>query len=134
MTTDEVEYWYRYYDFRYAAPISCGEYDEEVIGTSTAAVHLEKFEVIKHTPKGVWINMGLGDKKFVLKCARKRFACPTIEEAKESFLARKKRQLRIHQARVEHILDVMYLIENDLMKERYGGYAKHKRLLLTRTT
>lgn len=52
------------------------------------------WHVEKRTPKGVWIHYGL-DKKFVLLYGRKRFAYPTKEEALESLIARKKRQIRI---------------------------------------
>lgn len=102
------EYWYRYEDVKYAAPID--EY-ERPIGEGRVEVRLRKYRVIKHTPKGVWISQDFWftphhdhiypdnvNKKFVLRDARKRFACPTIEEALESFKARKKRQIRILRA------------------------------------
>ena len=60
---------------------------------------ISKHAVIERTPCGVWLDYH-GQRKFVLSGARKRFACPTIEEAKESFIARKTRQLAILRARV----------------------------------
>lgn len=58
---------------------------------------LSSFEVLKHTPAGVWIDeFGHGKKtRFVLTRARKRYACPTVEEALASYHARKKRQASI---------------------------------------
>lgn len=50
-------------------------------------VYLEKFCVIRETPKGCWIEYG-GGEKFILAGVGKRFAYPTIEEAKISFLKR----------------------------------------------
>ncbi len=56
----------------------------------------QQYEVIKTTPKGVWLKKGWwGQKRFVLRDAKKRFACPTKAEAKESFISRKKRQISI---------------------------------------
>lgn len=94
------EYWYRYEDVRYAAPVN--EYDEPV-GLGTLKVNLREFPVMRHTPKGVWLggasNFG-NYERFVCHEWTKKFACPTIEEAQVSFLARKSRQMRIYKARL----------------------------------
>lgn len=62
---------------------------------------LEKWPVFKETPKGVWLGAAGGPKKFVNTSWKKRFACPSIEEALQSFIARKRRQISIldHQLR-----------------------------------
>lgn len=78
--SDTETYWYRYDDYARSD------------GTS---VYLGKHRVAKETPKGVWLNAAGKGGRFVLRDARKRFACPTITEAKESFLARKTRQVSI---------------------------------------
>jgi hypothetical protein len=52
-----------------------------------------------------------GEKKFVLKDARKRFACPTPEEAMESFIARKKRQRGILKAQLVHVEEAIDIAE-----------------------
>lgn len=59
----------------------------------------EKYEVIKRTPKGAWINLGYAwekdpKKKFILDNARRRWAYPTVELALNSFRIRKERQIR----------------------------------------
>ena len=83
---------YRFSDHQTAGPI-----DEfgDLCGPSTTHVTMLKYPVLKVTPKGAWISV-LGQRKFVLLTARKRFACPTKVEAKESFIARKRAQIRIH--------------------------------------
>ena len=58
-----------------------------------------KFQVLRRTERGVWLVTGeFGRPRFVLDRAIKRFACPTIEEALESFRARKIKQAAIHRA------------------------------------
>lgn len=80
-----MEIYYRYSEFRTSESMS---------------LHLETFEVLKYTQRGVWLDYYGGGKKFVLNEARKRFACPTKEEALESFRARKKRQIKILKAQL----------------------------------
>lgn len=86
-------------------------------GYYTTSSQLEAwfYQVAKTTPKGVWLNLGFtidwgtqpkeeriklrnGDYRFVLLDARKQFACPTIHEALESFIARKNRHLDVLEA------------------------------------
>lgn len=71
---------------------------------TTLEVRVREFEVVRETPKGVWLAPGWGGRpRFVLRDSRKRYACPTVEEAHESFLARKRRHLRILRAQVESV-------------------------------
>ena len=105
--------WYRYEDIRYAAPLD--EYDQAV-GRGRLVIELRKFEVNKITPKGVWLAykfgaLTCGDRRFVLLDAHKRFACPTIKEAKESFLARKRKQSRIYKSRMLDAEEAIHMIE-----------------------
>ena len=59
-------------------------------------VLLETHTVVKRTPKGyVLQEHQWAKKRFVLDYGRKRFAYPTKEEAKASFLARKERQIAL---------------------------------------
>lgn len=64
------------------------------------------FPVVRETPKGVWIRTQerrwyCDEKlKFVLRGSRKRWACPTVEEAKVSYHERKRAQVRILRARL----------------------------------
>jgi len=100
------ETWYRFVDMRHA---NVDEWDNHT--HTYTAVYLQRFKVIKHTPKGVWLQMFF-QKRFVLNGARKKFACPTIEEAKESFRARKRAQIRILSSKIANAKEAMYLIDN----------------------
>lgn len=92
--------WYRFEERRYAAPLD--EYENPIPGGSRLVVHLLELPLIKETPKGVWLGWGgLGAGRFVLRSAKKRYACPTLEEAKTSFRARKEKQAGIYRARAE---------------------------------
>lgn len=73
----------------------------EVQGEYAPHVYVDEYPVEKETPCGVWLDLGWGARRFVLHGARKRWACPTREEAKESFIARKQKHLRILRAQVE---------------------------------
>jgi hypothetical protein len=84
------EVWFRVEDRRFA---SLDEFEDALPGR--VYVELYEYEVISHTPKGVWVYDYYGHPKFVLRAARKRWACPTKEEAIQSFLARKERQIKI---------------------------------------
>lgn len=90
-----TDYLYRYEDKRYAPTLD--EFDR-VVGRGSMHIVLRKFPVLKRTPKGVWIDVW-GTKKFVLESARKRYATASLTSAKESFIARKERQLGIHESR-----------------------------------
>jgi hypothetical protein len=98
-----AETWYRYEDIVYASI-----YDD---GPGRLVVELREYEVLRHTPKGVWLTMGFGDKRFVLRGAHKRFACPTKLEARESFIARKRRQIRIHEAQAARARSAISLVD-----------------------
>lgn len=98
---------YRYED----VAVSTG-YDEWGYSSgSRVELYLREYPVLRETPKGVWISLSCGEfhalgdqcERFVLLGARRRFACPTREEALDSFLARKRRQLSIHKARIRHV-------------------------------
>lgn len=99
-----AEYWYRYEDVRYAAPLD--EYDEPS-GPGRLSVELRKYAVVKHTPCGVRLDIGC----FVSKTSKKRFAHATLEEARESFIARKERQASIYQARVNRADEAIRIIK-----------------------
>ena len=105
---DSEEYLYRYDDYREHS----GGFDVngEPMSGSRCRVSLEKYRILKHTPKGVQINCW-GVRKFVNLKARKRFACPTKEEAKKSFIDRKKRQRMILKGEIDHVEDALRIIE-----------------------
>lgn len=95
----DAEYFYRYTDDRYSNGVD--QFDDPLPGYNLRLL-LSQYRVIKRTPKGAWIN-NYGEKKFVLLTARKRYACPTKEEALECFIFRKKRQLSILSSKVRQV-------------------------------
>jgi hypothetical protein len=103
-----TEHWFRYHDEHYAAALD--EY-ENPIGAGRIGVVLWRIPLIKETPKGVWIGYSPCTKRFVLKAAHKRYACSTEQEAKESFIARKKRQISILKARLRDAEEALKLME-----------------------
>ena len=62
-------------------------------------IHLIRYRLVRKTPKGACIHRmeggwkGCGKDRFVLDGPGKRHANATIEEAKTSFIARKRRQI-----------------------------------------
>ncbi len=103
-----MEYFYRIEDHLYAS--FSDEYGESSF-PPTVKLTVIKIPLIKRTPKGAWIGYTEGSKKFVLLTANKRYALPTMEEAKESFLARKKKQISIYESRVTHAKRAIALCE-----------------------
>ena len=92
-----TQVWFRYVDVRYAAPLD--EYGHP-IGEGSLKVELRELPVIKKTPKGVWLIGDYGNRRFVRYNATKTYACPTKDEAKASFIARKRRQIKIYSTRL----------------------------------
>lgn len=112
--------WYRYIDIQHAPPLD----DGYLSITGDVKVYLQKYKVVKETPKGVWlqylsifVTQGDSDRRFVLIGTRKQFACPTIEQALESFVARKKAQIRIYTARIKRAERALLELERLRKKE-----------------
>lgn len=102
--------WYRYEDRRYG---SVNEFDE-LVG-SYAKLELIELTVTKVTPKGVWVTQFMTP-RFVLTAANKRYALPTKEEALESLLARKARQIRILESQLKGVREAAALAEREMAK------------------
>lgn len=77
---------------------------------SFVKVYLHEYYVLKHTPKGFWID-NYGTKRFVLNGARKKFAHLNIHDAKASFIARKQRQYKIYSAKIQRVMKALKDIE-----------------------
>lgn len=77
-----------------------------------------KYEVIKETKCGVWIalNRHAGKKRFVNLNSVKKYAYPTLKEAREGYLQRKKAQVRICTSKLELAWKALELAEQ-LVKE-----------------
>lgn len=86
---------YRIYAQSYSTIVDA---EREVFGVSPLYLEESIYEVVKLTPKGVWLNFGewrLPKNIFVLNGSRKKFAYPTREEALEGFIQKKKRHVSI---------------------------------------
>jgi hypothetical protein len=82
-------------------------------GLAYVALRLQTFPVLKHTPKGVWIRDSGGARRFIFHIWRKRYALPSIDEAKTSFLRRKERQAGIYEARAKSARTAIALMKKD---------------------
>ena len=107
-THSDREVWWRAEDKRFA---SYDLYYDELSG-SRLTIQLRAYPVIKHTPKGVVLDLGFGDTKFVLGVAAKQWAVPTKELALQDLVARKRihahmAELRLKTAR-EHLAAAEY--------------------------
>lgn len=105
------EFLYRYDDVAYSPGID--EFDNPFPG-SILKIELSEYKIIKRTNCGVWINLygGILDScRFVLLGAKKRFACPTKEEAMESFVKRKERQIKILSSQLDRTRKALQLIK-----------------------
>lgn len=64
-------------------------------------LRLRELRVLKTTRCGVWLD-DYGRRRFVLNDSYKKFAARTVDAARESFIARKRRQVSIYRHRVAH--------------------------------
>lgn len=78
-----------------------GDLDRYPLWRPLITYTITPFMVLSKTPKGVWLDTG-DRKKFVLRDARKRFACPTRTEAVESLKARLTRRAFILGNQLKH--------------------------------
>ncbi|MBU9200319.1 hypothetical protein KTD31_02995 [Burkholderia multivorans] len=89
------------------------EYDEPS-GSSSVVVTASAYPVVRVTPKGKWISLGFGGKKFVLSEARKRYAHETVDLAVESFRARKNRRISILQNQIARAHRELAKVESEM--------------------
>jgi hypothetical protein len=83
---------YRYDVIQYCLGID--EYGDPIKGIGKIEIRKQEFDIIKHTPKGAWID-NFGTPKFVNLHANKKFACITEKEALISFIRRKQKYLEL---------------------------------------
>jgi len=106
------------------APTSYFRYDEVLIGEgytdqcgeyvrtgSRVKLQLHEYRVLKETPRGVRIDDYSDGGRFISRDWHKQWACPTVEEARQSYIARKRRQVRILEARLATAREAMGLAE-----------------------
>jgi hypothetical protein len=94
-------------------------------------VMLDKYRVLTETPCGVWLHKPYtkSGKQFVLlrltdgRVTHKRFACPTTDEAKVSFLARKRRQLAILKAQIANVEQAVENMQADRVETNFFNFS-----------
>jgi hypothetical protein len=74
------------------------------------------YKVLRKTPCGVIVDV-FGTEKFCNDKTRKRFGYPTKEEAFESFIRRKKKQLKILAGQHDAVKDLVELAEKEGCKD-----------------
>lgn len=117
---DETKKWYRYVDM--------------VMWGGDVKVLLEEYDQIKETPCGVWLRYSrwafYSKQHWMKKGARKKFACPTKEEALESFVARKRRQLDILRYQTERAEEALARAKQMLSEATGEGVDAEGRKIL----
>ncbi len=104
--------------YRYVAQANVNGIDElDQTDYYSMKLRCDEYEIVKTTPKGCWIKVFMGKPKFVLLTATKKFACPTKKEALQSLIARKKKEIQIHQYKIEFCQKVLTLCEKEVIVE-----------------
>lgn len=96
---------------------------EEVSYSSCGVdIQVHAFKVLKHTPTGARIDdyryRASGKGRLISRNWRKQWACPTIDEAIKSFVARKTRQILIYEARIRAAKEALQLVNAHLTTEK----------------
>lgn len=97
-------HWHRIDYVRYAPPLD--EFDRPCGWSRLELVH-RKYRVIRGTPKGVWIELFPGHKRFVLIGSKRQYASPTLAVAKDKFRKRKESQLGILRRKISDIEEAL---------------------------
>jgi len=82
-----------------------------------------EFKILRRTKCGIWID-NHGTERFVLLDARKKFACLTRKDAVISFIARKRKQIKILKAqlyRAGTALEILGVGESELTRKKKRG-------------
>jgi hypothetical protein len=104
----EIEWLYRYNDTAVSETVDA---EMEVYATGVM-LSLWQYPVLSRTPKGVWIDTGCNERRWVNLNSKKQFASATKEEALDHFKARKARQLHIYRSRVKYVKMVLRKIDD----------------------
>lgn len=119
--------WFRYEDRLVSSGVD--EWGDSA-GPGVVTINLRKFEVIRTTPKGVWLvpyvdflgrfqwpadgELRIGERaRFVRLDARKQYASPTKEAALLAFQARKEAQTRILAAQLANAQKALALSKRE---------------------
>ena len=87
---------------------------EEFLMQDRVIVQRREFPVVRHTPKGVQLDIGLGTTRLVLHGSHKKFACATDAEARHSFKARKRRQGLLLERQLATVKAALVAIDSEM--------------------
>jgi len=96
---------YRYRAVQYADIDMFGEFSSSSF--LNPSIVLDTYNLVKETPKGYWIAYGgvtgnlTGEKRWISKTSRKRYAYPSKEEAMVNFIKRTESRINILQKQVD---------------------------------
>lgn len=103
--------------------------DGDCIGRGSTRIRLHVFEASVATPCGTWLShYGMEKYKWVSHTSMKRFAYPDLDQALIGFRARKRRQLKILEARIKPVKRALEIIENPQFKSKLTEYYHGKTL------
>jgi hypothetical protein len=125
-----VSSYFRFEEVRHGTGYT-DEWGEYVSTGSYVRLQLREFKVIKETPQGVRINAydwREPNGKLILRTWNKQWASPTVEEARKSFIARKRRQALILEARLRQAKEAMELAEQGFASSGDRHYSRREPL------
>lgn len=107
---------------------------EDVNFTYRITIKERKFEVLKETLCGYWIEKWPGarkHKRWVSSTAKKRYAYPTRKEAMINFKARKYRQKQLVEGQLKRVKDAIHYVDIDFpeFKNDFPFRREHAPLL-----
>ena len=94
-----ADVWWRADDRRYANYDPLAEFEQP--SGSHLVIELTPFELVRHTPKGVWVRGWFGQESFVLGKAIRQLCVPTKELALRDLIARKEKHAKMAQIRAD---------------------------------
>lgn len=80
-------------------------------------IELTPFEVVRHTPCGVWVRSFMGPETFVLGYAIRQLCVPTKQLALQDLVARKQKHARMAALRAKEATAMLNAAEAALRKE-----------------
>lgn len=110
-----MDVWYRY-ESHLEGTGYVDQFDNYIHGSSYVKLDLYEYEVLRRTPKGVWLKRFMDKPRFVLNEGRKKFAHSTTEEALDAFIHRKNYYINLLNIRRENAEKAVLLAQQALNK------------------
>lgn len=94
-----------------------------VPGEPYVRVRIWSYDIVRRTPKGAWVltdETGVMSEHLILDRWHKKYANPTIEGARNDFIARKQRLIDIQTRRIRHAQEAIDLAKTNKERAFYG--------------